>query len=150
MDQDLPWTKSKPIPPSILKRKAKAARNKKRRTPEQNQAVNEHMAKMEANKPFTVTLRRSHSVNGVVYGPGTLTLPGPLAREFSAREYHADQQEEVFRGERAAIIGGRTRQGSHRVTFVPVETFTESYGGAQPMEVVSGRNSVDPGQGGKF
>lgn len=150
MDEQYPWTKSKPIPPSILKRKAKAAKNKRRRTPEQQKAVSDHMANMEANKPFQVTLRRGHNVNGTVYGPGTVTLPGPLARELSAREYHANQQEEVFRGERAAIIGGRTRQGSHRVTFVPVETFSESYGAAMPMDVVSGRGQADPGQGGKF
>lgn len=150
MDQEYPWTKSKPVPPSIAKRKARAARNKRRRTPEQNQKVNEHMAMMEANKPFQVRLRRGHNVNGVVYGPGTVTLPGPLARELSAREYHADQQEEVFRGERAAIIGGRTRQGSHRVTFVPVETFSESYGAAMPIDRVSGAGLSDPGQGSKF
>jgi len=149
MDAEIPWTKSEPLPAKYRKprKKQKDSRPsaKYRPTDPKKKLKADRMAALEASKPFLVTLRRGHNVNGAVYGPGSVKLPGPLARELSAREYHADQQEEIFRGERAAIIGGQTAQGTHRVKFVPVETFTESYGAAMPVERISGKGLSDPG-----
>jgi len=149
LDKDLPWHVSPtPAVPLRLKKKKKKLPTAKRR--EKNAEKLAASARLEAARPFTVTLRRGHNINGRVYGPGTVTLPGNIARELSAREYHADRQEEVFRGERAAIIGGRTQQGTHRVSFVPPETFADSYGNAMPIERVSGAGLQDSGTGPKF
>jgi hypothetical protein len=149
MDNELPWHVN-PNPVVPLRKKPKKRQNRPARRRIMNKAKADRAAFLEAQRPFTVHLKRGHDINGTVYGPGTLTLPGQIARELSNREYHADQQDAIFRGERAAIIGGRTAQGSHRVRFVPVETFADSYGSAMPVEIVSGKGQVDPGQGPKF
>lgn len=149
MDKDLPWTVS-PIPVTPPRKKKSPRKNPSARRRVLNKEKSDRMAHMESMRPFEVLLKRGHNINGTIYGPGRVTLPGPIARELANREYHADLEEEKFRGTRAGIIGGRTAQGSHKVTMVPTELFENAYEIAQPMDQVSGGGLPDPGTGAKF
>ena len=78
--------------------------------------------------PVNAILRLSHTRNGIVYGPGAVTLPRGLLMELQHDEEQAIRVEEQFRGTKAAIIV--TEDG--KVREVPPETFDTSLNNAEP------------------
>lgn len=124
----------------VKKRRRKLAPRKPRR-PRDNQA--------KLNLPVPVTLKFRHDINGIPYGPGTVTVSRALAAVLTDNESRVVEQEAVFRGTRAAIIGPLTPSG-HRAHFVRPEVFEGAYGDAVPALTVSGQHLNDTGTGERF
>jgi hypothetical protein len=102
------------------------------------------VAAMNANRLVTVRLTMRHFINGVVYGPGDVSVANNLAQGMLHTEGHAAAVEEQFQGAKAAIIGPR-RAGGTTFTEVAPETFDDSWGRANPADVVRGGGFQDSG-----
>lgn len=129
---------------SKYKKKAKPGRVAKPKEPTPKElkirASAEHRKQAQFhNHLVAVTLTMGHKRNDVAYGPGLVHVTNDLAQDLLSVEYHARKIEAQFRGEKAAIIGGRNRStGAHQVIEVSPETFDEAYGTAQPFDRIRG------------
>lgn len=108
-----------------------------------------HLAKLQAGRikhqakvasQVTVVLKMAHNQNGIIYGPGKITVSQDLAIELTSAEQMASQSDDAFYGNRAVIIGGRGKTGAHLIKDVPVETFNSDLEDAQPFTSISGRS----------
>ena len=54
---------------------------------------------------LTITLQMRHSINGVFYGPGRMTVPKSMAESFLNTEYMAAEKELSLQRQEAFIIG---------------------------------------------
>lgn len=144
---NLPWT-ANPLPPGPPKKR------RKKKAPVRQPAASKPGKPAPPEKPqgpVIVTLRSEHIINGVRYGPGRgITLPFELAQALLNAEGRAIEGEEAFRGTKAAIIGGRTPQGAHRIIEIPGEVFADAMNVVAPADRVSGKGMSDPGVGGAF
>lgn len=70
------------------------------------------MAKQKVPKKVTVTLRNRHLINGVSYGPGSVTVHPDLAQHCLHQEDLQASKEQSLMTEQAFIIqsGNRKRQ----------------------------------------
>lgn len=116
----------------------------KRKSPKQTlEAKAKRKAVMEANRLVKVYLRMSHTIRGVVYGPGSAKLPNALASSLLSQESHTLKVEEAFtHGRRGVLIGGRSRSsGIVKTIDVPYETFDTSISETEgvPLEDLKAR-----------
>lgn len=101
----------------------------------------ERVAHMNQIRRVTIKLGMSHVINGLVYGPGVMSVTRDLARELQNREQHATKIEDEFRGTKGVIIGPR-RGGSVSMKLVPIETFAteDTMLTTEPFDTISGKN----------
>lgn len=95
-------------------------------------------------KPDLVTLilQVQHRINGELhYGPGSVTVPRDVARVLMEQETRAQEEQDRFDEERAAIIGPRTSTG-HIIHRVPYDQFDHYNARAMPIERISGKGAL--------
>jgi len=86
------------------------------------------------NELVAVTLRVSHCINSIPYGPGTVTLPRKLGDDLLLADARAVQHEEDLFQSYGVIIGPPvTRQGIATTRKVPVETFNNPIESIEPV-----------------
>lgn len=76
-----------------------------------------------------VALTRPHSVGGITYNPGTVTVPEEVAQVLRSQEAYADREEQAFRDRdpHGTIIAG-----GQRLIRVPGQQF-DAYLAAAPV-----------------
>lgn len=89
-----------------LKRKRRKKQPKIERVARTAKARVAALVKRAADRPVTLDLTMPHWVNGVAYGPGTVTVSADMARGFEENERRVKQNDaNTFGGGRAAFIG---------------------------------------------
>jgi len=88
------------------------------------------LAALDANRPVDVILSQPCYINGRMYGPGRVRVPGPMARTLMDLDRYATEAERNFDPghKRAFIIGAR---GARRE--IPYDSFDYHYGNAAPV-----------------
>ena len=76
------------------------------------------------SRPVTLVLRTRHNVNGVIYGPGKVTVSRDLSAILGSSESQLIQNEERFYGTRSVIVGRRGPTG-HPLIQMPDSTFKD-------------------------
>ena len=113
-------TVKKPLETKGGKRKCKRKSTKQARA---NRAANMRKVRMSQESKLTVALRMQHFVNGIVYGPGKITILRSLATQFAKEEAEQiAQQRNLFNG-RGVIIGKVGPTGFHSLVDVDPDTF---------------------------
>ena len=111
-------TVKKPLATKGGKRKRKSTKQARA-----NRAANMRKVRMSQESKLTVALRMQHFVNGIVYGPGKITILRSLATQFAKEEAEQiAQQRNLFNG-RGVIIGKVGPTGFHSLVDVDPDTF---------------------------
>jgi len=116
----------KPTKPRKYAKKSTAARKLA------SKKASEHMGRVRLT-PATLTM--SHVISGQVWGPGEVKGPNDLIRSLLDAECRARQQEDIFQGSRAMIIGPR-----NTTKLVPAERFDDSLFAQQEAHTIDGKN----------
>lgn len=88
-----------------------------------------------AKRLVEITLTARHGINGINYGPGTVTVHQDVAAMLREQETRRHRERDRFYATDRAFVIGR----GLRPQRVPYETFDDTYGQAQPIGAVSGR-----------
>ena len=111
-------TVKKPLETKGGKRKRKSTKQARA-----NRAANMRKVRVSQESKLTVALRMQHFVNGIVYGPGKITILRSLATQFAKEEAEQiAQQQNLFNG-RGVIIGKVGPTGFHSLIDVDPDTF---------------------------
>lgn len=86
--------------------------------------------------PNEITLAARHTINGVPYGPGRVTVPKKIAEVLLEGERRAAWSDANFAGTRACVIGPGRVKGALGVREVAPEFFDTQYASAVPFGVV--------------
>lgn len=83
-----------------------------------------------------VSLRMSHFINGIRFGPGTIIVKQGVAHQFLREEQQQINQEAALYSTKATLIGPRGPTGTHTTREVAPETFDFSLANAQEIEKI--------------
>lgn len=88
--------------------------------------------KKQKYKIVDVPLRNAHYINGRQYGPGVVKVPLNIARTLREQERRMQENDDIFYGKRAFIIGAGGRS-------IPVnyDSFDAEYAAAAPLGVAT-------------
>lgn len=125
------------LKPKVPKKKVKKGSPKKK--------LNlQPVARPVAPRLVNISLRARHNINGMMYGPGSVTVLSPLANQLLSADKAAINYDEHWKDERSFLIGPARRVGSgaHVAKRVSNELFDQANGNFQaghaPIAEVSG------------